>query len=481
MNTIFGKRGAALTLHAVAAMLLGMGGAHAVVLKPTVETVEVVATDGGLGNLGSVPNSWGGHQTRVTRSSDGTVRILYLRDRADGHTEWRLMRRDPATSVWSVESGGTSTDDVFLLRDRRDDRSYVVAFPDGTPAVYASPNYAPAKIPGAWQVLSASSRHYGGVGIGVTDSTLCVKASHEFPIVPLTSTTNTEYACGKFNPSSGMWTWSELLTRSIGLRHGYDIIIPNPTSVLPSGMYGYAQRDLYKDAAGVPAFDPSAFPYVFDGVRRYKGNVGGTSAQNVFTSGEVVPPLVKTSAVVSAPPQMRLLDAMIDSRGRKFITYYQDDPLQPALRARKIVVLDTADNQLASIDGGSTLPPYGGSRVIEDPKGRLWVLWTAAGSASPNVRVIPLTEIPKTTTTPAVFSLGAFTELGASFMPYSIDGYPMIATTRGGNANSFYIDLLYDACHLTYQKGISFNTSLCYDTSKGEKQTVIYGRIRLPD
>ncbi|MES2159780.1 MAG: hypothetical protein V4476_01380 [Pseudomonadota bacterium] len=481
-QTLWGKRGGALALQAVAMALLGMGGAHAVVLKPTVESVEVVATDAGLGNLSSVPNSWGGHQTRITRSSDGTVRILYLRDRADSYTEWRLMKRDPVSAVWSLERSGTSTDDVFLLRDPRDDRAYVVAFPDGTPSIYASPTFAPVKIPGAWQALPATARHYGGAGIGVADATLCVKASHEFPVLPITGTTNTEYACGQYSPTTKAWTWSELLTRNIGLRHGYDIIIPNP-SKLAAGMYGYAQRDLYKDAAGIPALDPSAFPYVFNGVRRYKGNSRGTNVANTFSSGEVVPPLVKNSLVVSAPPQLRLLDAMIDSKGRKIITYYQDDPLQPTLRSRKIVVLDAdaADTTLANINGGTTLPPYGGSRVVEDPKGRLWVLWTAAGSAGPNVRVFPLTETPKTATTPAQFALGAYTELGAAFMPYSIDGYPMVASTRGGNANSYYIDLLYDACHLTYQKGISFNTSLCYDRTKGEKQTVIYGRIRLPD
>lgn len=454
------------------------------VLKPVVETVEIVSTDGGLGNMSSIPNNWGGHQTRITRSSDGTIRILYLRDRADSYTEWRLMKRDPKTLVWSQERLGTSNDDVFLLRDPRDDRVYVVAYPNGVPAIYASPTFAEVKLPGAWQVLGPTARHYGGAGIGVTDSTICVKASHEFPVVPVTGTTNTESACGIYDAVAQKWTWSELLVKSIGLRHGYDIIIPNPAR-LAAGMYGYAQRDLYKDAAGIPAMDPTVFPYVFNGVRRYKGAVRGTNAdsQSSFTSGEVVQPLVKTSTTVSGPPVLRLVDAMIDSKGRKIVTYYQDDPLQPALRARKIVVMgpDASDPVWATIEGGVNLPPYGGSRVVEDPKGRLWILWTAAGSAAPNVRVFPLTETLAAGKTIPTFALGAYTELGSSFAPYSIDGYPMIASTRGGNANSYYIDLLYNACHLTYQKGISFNVSMCYDKTKGEKQTVIYGRIRLPD
>ena len=459
--------------------LLGLAGAAsadltAPVTKPTVERLEVVATDAGTGANRSVPNSWGFHQSRITRHADGTVRVLYLVQRTDSNMEWRLMRRAP-TGGWTKEASGITADDVALLRDPRNDLAYVVAWPNSVPTVYAGPAYTASAIPGAWQVLFGG-RHYGNAGIG-PDGTVCLKVSREFSNIPLTGTTNTEYSCGIYTISAGTgkWSWSPMIVKPIGARHAYDYLYPNPKGLAP-GLYGFSQADVYKDASGISAIDPTAFPYVFNGVRSY---VTGTTSATSWNQAEAVPGITKTVATVASPPQLRMGDSYMDSKSRVFNSYYQDDPLNAAVRARKIAVTTPTGKLLTTIDGGSVLPSYGANRVFEDSKGRLWILWTARGLQISYVRVYPLVE--SGTATAPVFTIGAYTDISNAFYPYVIDGNMYTNVVRGGTSQAIYVDAIYNACTLKYTPNANIDQSLCYNADNSGLQRVIYARIHLPD
>jgi len=482
MQATRGRLASALRASLVLGWLGVSGSSMAVdapVTKPTVLWLESVATDAGIGANRSVPNSWGGHQPRITRHADGTVRVLYLVQRADATMEWRLMRRTPA-GVWSKEASGLTVDDVGLVRDARNDLAYVVAWPNSVPTVYAGPGYAPAVIPGSWQYM-VGGRHYGNIGIA-TDGTLCLKVSREFSTLPMTSDTQTEYSCGVYTPgapAATAWKWSPMITKKIGARHSYDYLFPNPKG-LAAGLYGFSQADVYKDAANLPALDPTVFPYVFNGILAYST----ATTQLNWKQADAVKPLVKTSTVVAAPPTLRMVDGFMDSKQRVFSSFYQDDPLNAALRARRISVTTANGAPITVIEGGTVLPSYGTNRVFEDAKGRLWVLWSARALQITYVRIYPLIEAPSAagSTAPSnKFSFGAYTDLSSSFYPNVIDGNIYVAVIRGGTSPANYVDLVYPACKLQYSAAGNIDQSLCYNADNSGLQRVLYARIRLPD
>lgn len=433
-----------------------------------VERFEAVAQDAATYYNAPMANDWGLHQPRITRHGDGTIRLLYLTPGSENQLAWNLMRRD-SSGNWSKEASGPSEDDVSLMRDARYDKAYVVAWPYSIPVVYSSPTFTVSAIPGSWQLLSSPGRHYGNAGIG-SDGTLCVKASHELDAIPVTSSSNTEYACGLAD-SKGQWYWPQYVTHLIGLRHAYDYIFPNPEG-LGQGMYATSTRDLYKTASDIPNLDPIYGNYVFNGIRYYATSTTSDANWRYRDSK------IQVSNTLRVAPTMRLHESFIDSKGRIFSGYFADNPTDSSVRGLYVNVNDNLGNQLYQ-SKWTTLPPYGYTRIFEDGKNRLWLLWTSQGSQATQVRLYPIIETTEGNL--SAFTLGDFTDLKAAFYPYSIQGGMYITAPRGGNARSPYVDAIVNTCWTTYQKGVDFNNSSCYGSNNSAPQRVFYTRIRLPD
>jgi len=458
------------------------------VLKAYMAAFEPVATDAQVALNRAMDNVWGGHQSRITRDADGTIHLLYLQYRADTTIQWRLMRRSVA-GVWTQDATGLSGDDVALLRDPRDERVYVVAYPDGTPYMYSGPTFAAVKVPGGWQSLFGS-RHYGNAGIG-PDGTICIKHSRENTVAPYTETkaTYTDYACGSYTASNGLWSWGPLVTRAIGNRHSYDYLFPNPPGAPAPGLYATSSRDVYKAAATeVPNYDPSAFAYAFNGAYRYVTSMTSAS-DTAYHASDIAPPLPQSNPTApSAAPDRRMTDSYMDSSGRTFTPYYQNDPQNAAMRALKIAIVSKDGSSTYLLDAGPTMPSYGPARVFEDSKHRIWALWGAAGSMSSTLRIYPLNETvtvnAATGVSTSTWAVGGYTDLSSAIYPYSQIGNVFLAVPRGGNFTSLYVDMIFSACNEKYGdlgSGVPFNSSLCYDPVNSKYQRVFYARIRLPD
>ncbi|HEX8438017.1 hypothetical protein [Archangium sp.] len=429
-----------------------------------VERFEAIATDGNAGD--QIYNHWGGNQPRITRHADGTIRVLYLKT-SGGLVNWRLMKRAPATASWTEEATGTSTDDVVLVRDPVSDLAHVVAYWQSVPTVYSSPTFTPGTtIPGSWQELPPTSRHYSAVGIGA-DGTLCYKASRELPTPVPTSNTQTQYICGRHDGLS-TWTWEAQQTMSIGLRYAYDYMFPGASGDA-NRLVATAQSDLYKTAAGYPN---SANNYIFNGIRLYSTGAGDTAS---WSQSELVVPYSAPPSTTSVPTA-RQKDGFIDSAGRVFSTYFVEPSAGASTPARGhyTVMADSAGNVLFGTRWAS-VPTFGGTRIFEDGKNRLWLLWTGQGSLFTYVYLYPIIEDPVT----HVFSLGAMTDLSTAFWPYSINGMPMLAVPRGGQLIDNVVDATFAASDTVYVSGSPLGPE--YPNGKADHQRIFYFRIHLPD
>lgn len=453
----------------------------------SVQVFEQVAADASIGAASTIANNWGGHQPRITQHSDGRIRLLYISPRSDGTLNWNLKVRS-LTGVWTTEKTAQSTDDVVLLRDDRNDLAYVIAWPNSVPTAYAAPSFNAFRIPGSWQVLAASARHYGNAGIAY-DGTVCLKASREANQLPLTSVSNTEYSCGVYVASTGQWQWGALLTRNIGQRHAYDYVFPKPNKI-DGKVVALAQRDAHKLAENLPGLTET---YVFNGARSYSAKIDTTPKPALAASSVALAPTstdyVEAEAVskvkinvptqdlpkVTAAPTERMQDSFIDSKGRVFSVYAVIDPADPAARTRNIVVTKLDGTPVATVLGAGKLPAPGQTRIYEDASQRLWLLWNNPGSKKTEVFLYRLNEDA------TGFSIATPpTDLSAAFYPYVLDGPMYIASPRGGNARGNVIHAIFNACTVTYVKDTNIDISTCYNKDKSGLQRVFYARIALP-
>jgi hypothetical protein len=474
-------KGPVLLTLASALLMLG-SNASAQVLKPVVEVFEQVAGDASIGANSTIANNWGGHQPRITAHADGTVRILYVAPRTDGTLNWKLRKRieDATTHVgtWSDEASGQTTDDVALLRDFRNDLPYVLAWPNSVPFAYAGPKFTPTQIPGNWQVLPATARHYGNAGIAA-DGTICLKVSHEFSVLPLTSVSNMEFACGAYTAPAdptlnGSWKWGAMLVKPIGQRHAYDYLFPNPKGVGP-GLYSFAQRDAHKLAEGLPNLTTET--YVFNGAKAFAYDLSAPTPDVV--PADAVTKLPVQSSTITAAPVERMQDSYLDSVGRVFTVYSLNDPLDATVRTRNVVVTKPNGAAVTTIKGAPILPAVGQTRVIEDAKARLWLLWNNPGGKKTEVYLYRLTET--VTNGVSTFAIGPAQDISTAFYPYVLDGPMYIASVRGGNARSMYVHAIFNACLAQYVPNVNIDISTCYNKDKTGLQRVMYTRIRLPD
>lgn len=462
---------------AIAGTLALLLSCSATVYAQTVDRLELVASDGSLGDNATIPNNWGGHQPRIIHHNDGTIRLVYLKN-INGVLYWQARHR--LTSGGWVDDGSpiSTFDDVSLVRNNQNDNAYVIAWPNSVPTLYNLSNPGtPVAIPGSWPYSLAKNRQYGNTGIA-SDGTLCLKVAYEAPTTPIpTSQLNTMYSCAPFDTGTQTFSWSGTIeSHYIGPRYVYDYLHVNPAQHAP-GMYGTSKRDLYYTASNIPN---SKSTYVKNGLRTYATGLSSTGdwAQFDFVP-EIPPPNPNDTSVQITPPEAVNQDVLIDSRGRQFVAYNITNPVPGSPNGSFLYVTDASGNLIQQGPWpGAAIDSYGLRRFYEDDKGRLWLVWINPGNRRPEVKIYPIIEGSNS------FSLGTPVDLSSAFgliVPDTVQGYSLyLAAPRGGNARSPYIDAIFNACgSLQYNADKTPVTfSQCYATSQ---QQVYYVRIALPN
>ena len=438
--------------------------------SPAVDSVKLIASDGA--GTTYVTNQWGGHQGRITRHRDGTVRVLYIRPNPDGFNtmQWRVLARSPASGAWSTEQSGVTSDDVNLLRDPASDLAYVVSYPNSTPTVTVLPARSGTAIPGSWAYSGPDARHYSAAGIG-QDGTLCFKTSVELPALKETGNTETHLVCGNYSPAKG-WRWSAEKTRNIGDRHAYDYLFPGGFG--SSGqLVATAQSDVKKGVAGYPNANPLQ-TYVFNGIGIYTAN---TSGHGDLVMRDLLPPYGTPSpAQASVAPLARMIDSFNDSKHRIISTYYAEPGSGASQPARGFyTVIANPDGSVFPAFYWAGLPKYGSVRIFEDGGKRLWLLWTGQGLSQTQMKLFALQQSAWGQT----LTLGRATDFGKPFGEYSIDGAPHLALTSKGQVADNYVEGMFAACEETYSSDRSFSSS--YYPSGNGSQKIVYFRIHLPN
>lgn len=422
-----------------------------VVSTPSMDRFEPVAADG---DGTYIWNSWGLHQTRITRHADGSVRVIYnVLNAAEGDS-WRLMRRLEADGIWREEASAEKFDDAFLLRDPVTDGAHVLASPASVRTIYSSPAFAPLALPGDWHVLDRTTRQYSGAGIG-PDGTVCFKNYQEIATPIENAETRVRYLCG-VAARDGVWSWQPRVDRAIGPRYAYDYLFPGE---LPGvgGFLAVAQRDVHRIAAG---WLSAADDYVFDGVRVYKT---GYASHGDWLQKEIVPALPPAEGGPIAPVQ-RQVDAYVDSGNRVIVNYFKNDPDDPSARGLYVVVSDTSGNILMRKKWN--LPPYGHVRFFESDNNKYWLLWTGNDPSATRLHLYAVTL----TTQPALdLQLGTYTDFTNVAAPQRAQENVFLAVPRGGNQRSNFIDGMMVACGTPYPAACS------------GRDRIFYFRIRLPN
>lgn len=441
------------------------------VVSAALDSIKLIASDG-VSDPYYIMNQWGGHQGRITRHHDGTVRVLYLRPNSDALNtlEWRVLARASASGTWSVEQSGVSSDDVNLLRDPASDAALVVAYPNSAPTVYVLPSRSGTAIPGSWAHIGSNGRHYSAAGIG-QDGTLCFKTSVELPTLKETSNTETHLICGNYSPLKG-WHWGAQKSQNIGNRYGYDYLFPGGFG--SSGqLVATAQSNLKYTAAGYPHANPLQ-NYVFNGVGIYTAN---TSGYGDLVLRQLLPAYHTPNPVeATVPPLARMIDSFNDSQHRIITTYYAEPGSGAGTPVRGFyTVIANPDGSVLPAIYWSGVAQYGSVRIFEDGSKRLWLLWTGQGVSQTRMKLYALQQnLPR-----QALALGSVTDFGQPFGDYSIDGAPHLALTSKGQVADNSVEGMFAACEETYSAERAF-TLPCYPSGNGS-QRILYFRIRLPN
>lgn len=369
---------------------------------PTVTRSEVIASDGRSSSLDR-GNGWGGHQNYVTLHADGTQRVLYIGgELADANRWWKLMKRAPAGG-WSLEAQGDTGNEAMLFRDPTTDLAHVVSWPStastpsAVPHISSAPSFQAKPIPGAWPTHPSP---YLGLGVGA-DGTVVV-LTYQDQLLGGTYTKDTErmWVSGKWNGSA--FAWSPVQKKYIGLRRVYNYVMPGGFGN-PAEWVGFSEWAGKKEHTA-PNVDGS---YVWDGLYEERALIADAASHRFAT---VIPPR-NTPSTTGTAVWMATQDAFCDSKGRMFTLVTVSDPRGPS------GMYLTVRNSAGQIHQG-LVPGGNNPRIVEDGKGRLWLI--EFGNPS---RIFPMDN--------ATFALGPPTTLS---FPQTYAGFGRIAAPRGGNA-----------------------------------------------
>jgi len=329
--------------------------------RPTLERLELV-TDRAVTGAGG--NTWGGHQTRIVRTTRGVFTAYTVAGSGDTGRQWRLAERQP--QGWRVIAQGPSGPEAVNLLADPQGGLRVIAWPDGLPRVWSIAESKgiitsrSAALPGPWV---KTDYPYCGAGTDARGDLCIVGSTGEKP-------GQLRWAYRSAHDGS----WKSEIT-STDTRYCYSYVLPGANGNLTL----VATQDVLWQDLGY-AKPAGAFAYVFSGVTAW------LSPQAVKEA--LQPTLVREEAPTPAFPFVQCSsaqgDAYTDTRGRLHVLYWLRGPSTKDYQRTRHAIIDRGrvvkDVELP-VDTGHY------SRIIQDATGRFYIL--SAGEGSSTLEVYP--------------------------------------------------------------------------------------------
>lgn len=399
--------------------------------SPRVTCCEVIATNAAAGDGG---NAWGGHQTRIVRTSAGVFAAYTVAGADELHRRWRLVTR-MEDGRWPVLAEGPSGREPMNLMAAPDGTLHIIAWPDGRPRLWSglpkdgAVTMQEQAIDGPWVT---SNWPYNAAGISERGDLALVQSDGEAPGA---------FIWGHRPAGAAAWLTGKV---NVAQRHCYTYVLPGPDGRLAF----CSTRDVL---AKVMGYDKTAtshsLGYVFNRLGVWETPDAARAPFGELQLDETVPtaecPEVWACGVSG--------DAYRDTRGRLHVLYFFRGPetrgrlcLRHTVVANgkvvKTVSLPESLNRCFSVPGGPESWLF--SRLIQDTAGRFYLIGPAA--------VIPAGATDGT-------------ELGEP-VPLDLGGHAVeysgiaLAAPRGGTPLADVVDAVFPA-------------------DKGK--TIVYVRIRL--
>ena len=295
-------------------------------------------------------NAWGGHQTRLLRTSQGLFTAYTVPGTDSFHREWRLVqRRDDA---WQIIAQGPSGRDPVNLLQGPDEGIYLIAWPEGLPRIWTWTHsggelaLTEEAVPGKWK---RTNWPYPSAGIS-SRGDLCLLASYG------SKPGQFQWACR--SADKGRWTFH--VTR-IDYRYCYTYVMPGADGSLSL----VSTRDVKWETLGYLKPE-GAFGYAFNAI-------------GLWHTPRLIDEPLQSLLVREEPPSKGFLDvlcsgqvdAYMDTEGRTHILYWLGGAsAQGRSENRHAIVVDGCVTRDVRLPG--TMWQY--YRVVQDTTGRFYLI-----------------------------------------------------------------------------------------------------------
>jgi hypothetical protein len=294
-------------------------------------------------------NSWGGHQPRIVRTSDGVFTAFLVNE--NGIRKWQLAHRQEA-GTWKVIAEDETNTDPPLLLASPDGMLHVIAWPNGIGTMWSGKlegnqiTMVKDKIPG----MPISNYPYFAAGID-NSGILCVLATQ--PDLP----NDLQWACYLLEQSQ--WINKTTIT---DYAHRYTYMFP----LKEGGLSFVSTRDEAWSVLGYVK-PPDAFIAVFNAIGYWHTtDIRQIPPQRLFMLEE------KPTLEYPYPYLNAQKDAYLDTYGNLHILYLLQGESTNGVQIIRHTVLSPEGKVLADVQ----VPEEAGEfpRIFQDTKQRFWLL-----------------------------------------------------------------------------------------------------------
>lgn len=205
-------------------------------------------------STGDGSSSWGGHQCSVVRTSEGKTFTIYTIEGSSGlNRKFRLVMKTPES--WEIVAEGDSGREPAQVLRGRDDRIFVVCWPNGAPKLWSNDPggliFTSTDIPGDWD--PGNNWPYFSTGIDQQGKLFLLTSGGGKPGY---------FKIAYRDPATG--NWSAVKKIDLDYRYCYTYTIPDTEK----GVFLGSLRDVRRSDLGYtqPA---GAFDYVFNAVKTW--------------------------------------------------------------------------------------------------------------------------------------------------------------------------------------------------------------------
>ena len=312
------------------------------------ERLELVSDATSVGGDGG--NAWGGHQTRLVRTSHGLFTAYTVPGEDSFHREWRLAQR--TDQGWQIVAQGPSGRDPVNLLQGPDETIYLISWPEGLPVIWTSSRrggeltFTEEAVPGKWE---RTNWPYPSAGISPRGD-LCLLASY------LGKPAKFEWACRSAH--RGRWTFH--VTR-MDYRYCYTYVMPAADGSLSL----VSTRDVKWEALGYKKPE-NAFDYAFNAIGLW---------HTLHLADEPLQRLI----VREEAPDDRFLnvfcnaqaDAYVDTARRTHILYWVQGPSTGGRKENRHAIVENGCVARDVLLPGATWLYF---RLVQDTTGRFYLI-----------------------------------------------------------------------------------------------------------